>query len=100
MTRLDLHAELVEVLGSRYVYFQPPTSVKMEYPCIVYSVEGSYRVDADNKIYKRKRQYHLTYITRDPDDTTPERIEEMRYCRFKNQLVVERLYHTHFTIYF
>ena len=72
----------------------------MEYPCIVYSVEGSYRVDADNEIYKRKRRYHLTHITRDPDDTTPDRIEEMRYCRLKNQTVVERLYHTHFTIYF
>lgn len=90
----------MEVLGSRYVYFQPPTGVKMEYPCIVYAVEGSHRLDADNKIYGRKRRYKLTHITRDPDDQTPLRIEEMRYCRLTAITVVNRLYHTHFTIYF
>lgn len=72
----------------------------MEYPCIVYAVEGSHRLDADNKIYGRKRQYKLTHITRDPDDQTPLRIEEMRYCRLTAITVVNRLYHTHFTIYF
>ena len=35
--RLALHELLCEKLGSRNVYFQPPESIKMKYPAIVYS---------------------------------------------------------------
>lgn len=36
-TRLELQSKLVELLGSKHVYYQPPESVKIEYPAIVYS---------------------------------------------------------------
>ena len=35
--RLQLHEELCSVLGSRNVYFQPPETIKLTYPCIIYS---------------------------------------------------------------
>ena len=38
--RLLFHEVLCEVLGSRNVYFQPPESVKMCYPAIVYARNG------------------------------------------------------------
>ena len=37
--RLDLQALLEDLLGSRNVYYQPPESVKMNYPAIVYALE-------------------------------------------------------------
>jgi len=42
--RLEFHQKLVEALGSRNVYFQPPESVQLTYPCIVYE-----RSRADSK---------------------------------------------------
>ena len=36
-SRLNLQDKLEEVLGSKQVYFQPPESLKLKYPCIVYS---------------------------------------------------------------
>lgn len=36
-TRIELQSKLEELLGSRQVYYQPPETVKMEYPAIVYS---------------------------------------------------------------
>ena len=36
-TREELHELLVSVLGSRNVYFQPPESIRMQYPAIVYA---------------------------------------------------------------
>ena len=36
-TRLELQNKLEELLGFRHVYYQPPESVKMEYPAIRYS---------------------------------------------------------------
>ena len=36
-SRLELQAKLEELLGSEQVYYQPPESIKMSYPAIVYS---------------------------------------------------------------
>ena len=35
--RLELQDLLETVLGSQYVYFQPPATLRMRYPCIVYA---------------------------------------------------------------
>lgn len=39
-SRIDLQYLLENILGSRHVYFQPPETVKMNYPAIVYSLDG------------------------------------------------------------
>ena len=52
--RLDLHEELCELLGSRHVYFQPPESIKLIYPCIVYSMSGVLKLNANNRLYKSR----------------------------------------------
>ena len=46
--RTDLHEILKEILGSDNVYFQPPESYKMEYPCIVYERSALTTRFADN----------------------------------------------------
>ena len=47
-TRLNLQSKLEELLGSRYVYYQPSPNVKMTYPAITY-VKGKYvKVYANN----------------------------------------------------
>ena len=56
-SRLKLHEELVEVLGSRYVYFQPPESIKMNYPAIVYERYDIPNRSANNDIYLQSVKY-------------------------------------------
>ena len=34
--RLELQSKLEELLGTRNVYYQPPESIKIGYPAIVY----------------------------------------------------------------
>ena len=36
--RTELQTLLEEILGSKNVYFQPPDTVSMKYPAIVYSL--------------------------------------------------------------
>ena len=43
-SRLDLQSKLEKLLGNKNVYYQPPESLKMEYPAIRYS-----RSDIDSK---------------------------------------------------
>lgn len=100
-SRLKLHELLVEVLGSEHVYFQPPESMKLVYPCIVYSL-GDIKVRyADNKAYTTTNAYDITFISRDPDNTyAVDMLNTFKLCRFDRRFVNDNLYHDVFTLHF
>ena len=100
-SRLKLHEELCEVLGTKNCYFQPPESLKLKYPCIVYSM---YRINtkfADNKVYNKVSQYTVTFIHKDPDDTISDDIlDRFSNCRMDRRFTSDNLYHDVFTLYY
>lgn len=99
-SRLDLHELLVETLGSRNVYFQPPENLKMNYPALVYSLSNA-RIDhADNHIYLRHKRYDLTVIDPDPDSEIADRVADLPFCSFDRMYKANDLNHFVFTIYY
>lgn len=72
--RLQLHEELCDVLGSRNVYFQPPESVKIKYPAIIYRIENIDQKFADNMTYNKDRAYLLILVHPDPDNDIIEKL--------------------------
>ena len=72
--RLKLHEILCEALGSRNVYFQPPSSIQMKYPAIVYSRSNINKKNAN--------------------------ILEIPYCSYGRHYVSDNLNHDSFTIYY
>lgn len=99
LTRLELHEELCSILGSRNVYFQPPASVHMRYPAIVYSVSGIENVHANNDIYKQDLQYTVTLIDEDPDSIILDKLRKYRRARFVRPYTADNLNHFVFTIF-
>lgn len=99
MSRLELQATLETILGTDYVYFQPPESLKLRYPCIIYSLSNIQSEDADNKTYRFMRRYTVMYITDDPDDDKADEFLALPYCSFDRQYVSENMYHNVYTIY-
>lgn len=99
-TREDLDALLCEVLGSDNVYFQPPENLKIEYPCIIYSLNGFFERHANNRTYHRRKEYSLLYITHDPDDAKIEEIADLELCSLGKPYTAENLHHYPYTIYF
>ena len=67
-SRIELQQQLEAVLGSRNVYFQPPESLKLKYPCIVYDLAIIESVKADDKNYLLHNRYTVTLIHTDPDN--------------------------------
>ena len=63
-TRLELQSKLEELLGSRQVYYQPPESVKMEYPAIVYSKSNIRTTNANDAKYSKINRYDITVISK------------------------------------
>lgn len=98
--RVELQTILEELLGSRNVYFQPPESLKLKFPCIVYERAGIREDMADNEIYLKHKRYTVTVIDEDPDSEIPEKVLALPYCSFDHHFTSENLNHDVFTIYF
>lgn len=97
--RLDLHKKLVAALGSDHVYFQPPATVKMVYPCIVYARSDEYARHADNTKYLKATGYQVTVIDRKPDSDIPDRVGLIPLSRRNSHFVADGLHHDVFSIY-
>lgn len=98
--RLELQALLEKILGSRNVYFQPPSNVKMKYPCIVYSRSNINDTYANNSAYSRKVAYVVTVISSDPDNKYVAKVKDLPLCRSDRSYVADRLNHDVFTIFY
>ena len=100
-SRLQLHEELCEILGSRYVYYNPPESVKMSHPCIRYSLSGVDQKNANNNSYMRKKRYEITVIDLNPDSDIFEKIlDNFEMCSFDRSYRSDNLNHFTLTLYY
>lgn len=99
--RLNLHEELCEILGSRNAYFQPPESVKLTYPCILYDLAGVEQKHANDKTYKSSRRYELIVIDRDPDSEIAfDILDHFQMSRFDRKYQADNLNHFVITLYY
>ena len=98
--RLKLHEVLCEVLGSKSVYYNPPESVKMNYPAIVYSRKTIDNLYADSSVYGQSCAYEITVIDGDPDSEIVGKVSRLPTCRFDRHFVSDNLNHDTFTLYF
>lgn len=96
--RIQLNQMLVDILGSENVYFQPPSTIKMKYPCIVYNLSDIDSRFADNIPYFKKRRYSVTVIDRDPDSVIRDKMAELKNCAFERGFTADNLYHYVFNL--
>ena len=99
-SRLSLQTQLEELLGSRNVYFQPPESVKMNYPAIVYELDDISNSHADDGVYLSRKRYSITLIDGDPDSIFVDKIANLPTCNFNRHYKSDNLNHWNFSIYF
>lgn len=97
--RLELQTRLEDILGSRNCYFQPPASVQMKYPAIVYSLSNIEKLHANDDMYKPLMAYSVTLIDKNPDTQFLVEILKLPYCRFDRFYAADNLNHWVFTLY-
>lgn len=98
--RTDLQQYLEFLLGSDQVHFQPPESLKMSYPAIVYSRDRIDTEFADNAPYEHRKRYTVTVIYREPDSDLPMKIASMPLSSHTRFYTADLLYHDSFSLYF
>lgn len=98
--RLELQTLLESLNPNGGVYFQPPATIKMTYPAIVYQRQFVDDEHADNQAYIQTKRYMVTYIDRDPDSDVPDKIGRLPLCRYDRFYVADNLNHDVFDLYF
>ena len=99
-SRLNLHSDLLALLGSENVYYQPPPSIMMKYPAIVYSRKNISNSHANNSIYNQSYSYELIVIDENPDSEIVEKVSKLSTCKFDRHYEKDNLNHDVFTLYY
>jgi hypothetical protein len=97
-SRLLLQSLLEEI--TEHVYFQPPTSIQMQYPCIRYARDNSDMEYAGNRLYKHTKRYQVTVIDRNPDSELPDEVVKLPLCSMDRYFAADNLNHYVFTLFF
>ena len=98
--RLELQQLLEDILGSRNVYFQPPSNVRMKYPAIVYTRLEISNIHADNGVHKQTTGYEIVVIDPDPDSEVVYKIAKLPLCRHTRHYEQDNLNHDAFRLYY
>lgn len=98
--RLKLDKILREIIGNGNVYFQPPPSTQMRYPCIRYSYSGQVNVSADDQNYIRTPEWKIVYIDRSPTLGTVEKLLNLPSSSVIATYSTDGLNHTVISLYY
>lgn len=96
--RLELQSLLEQL--TEHVYFQPPTNVQLEYPCIVYARDFAETAFADDIPYRHTLRYSVTVIDRNPDSDIPGKVAAMPMCLFNRFFTADNLNHDVYSLFF
>lgn len=99
-SRPNLQTMLETLLGSRNVYYNPPESVKMKYPAIVYARKNIDNLHANDSVYKQLTSYEVTVIYSNPDSEIVAKVSKLPTCKFDRHFKSANLNHDVFTLYY
>lgn len=96
--RDELHDMLVDVLGSSNVYFNPPETLKLKYPAIVYNRKNIKNTHADDIPYIQDVSYQVTVIDKDPESEIVAKLSELPQTSYVNNFTSSGMNHDVFII--
>lgn len=99
----DLRDILYTIHNTENVYYDPPTSIQMKFPCFRFTMNNTNVTYADNFTYLRKPRWTVTYITRDVEDIEPlikDMFDNFKYLVQETQFKAENLQHVVFNLYY
>jgi hypothetical protein len=96
--RTSLQAVLEAITAN--VYFQPPASITMSYPCIVYARDSGLTLFADGVPYDFNMRYQVSVIDRNPDSSLITYVSKLPTCVYDRHYVADGLNHDVFLLYY
>lgn len=108
-TEIEIQREYVDDIlrnidGINHVYFQPPPSISLKYPCIIYEFSDHNIHYADNKRMFNWTEYSLTLVDRNPESILHKRILDLNHAenscnvRFDRFFIADNLNHWSYSL--
>lgn len=103
--REALHDILCNIPGVSKVYYQPPASISLKYPCLLYDFSNYTTIYADNIRIYNWPEYTLTLVDKDPESIIHKRIMDLHgnqgcYVRFDRFYTADNLNHWSYNLVF
>jgi hypothetical protein len=98
--RLQFQALLESLHPGLKVYFQPPATITMVYPCIKYERDRATTEFANDRPYTFNQKYQVTLISRPPDTDIYDKLAALPKTVHDRFFVIDNLNHDVFSIYF
>ena len=99
--RTKLLREIKQFVNGPNVYFQPPESVKLTYPCVICSYDDTLSIYADDKCYQKFHIYRLLVVDKNPDSKFPGLItDHFSYASPGRPYISDGLYHFPITLHY
>lgn len=83
-----------------HVYYQPPETVKMKYPCIVYEPATEWTIYANNNPYAHKSRFTITVIDRNIESEIPGKVSDLPTARMNRYFAANNLHHWVYDLYY
>lgn len=99
-TRLDLQVFLETLLGSTNVYYQPPETLKINYPAVIYSKSRIDTKRADDSTYLKNTRYNIIVVDKMPDNPVIDKLLSLPYCSYDRHYISNKLNHDSLTLYY
>lgn len=99
--RIGLHNLLKSINSEIQLYYQPPASLFITYPCFIYKDKVGQTLKAADGLYRHINCYELVYIAKTPNVGMINTIlGTFQYCSSDNIFTNDGLHHYVFTIYY
>lgn len=99
--REDLSTKLHLILGNDNVYFQPPKSQTIKYPCCIYHLDRGSTKHADNSNYYYVQSYEVKFIFKQHKEGFVKQVlNSLTLCSFETSYIADGLYHYVFNLYY
>lgn len=99
--RSELHEKLEMLIDSSNVYFQPPASVQLSYPCVIYTLGTGDMKRADDSVYMYTHSYEVIFIYKRPNiDIVEQVLKTFSMSSIYRVYVSDNLNHYAFKIYY
>ena len=98
--RIELQLKLEELLGSGNVYYQPPSTVQIKYPAIIFSKSRIDTLNANDSTYTKNKRYEIIVVDKKPDNPVIDKILDMPYCSYDRSYKADNLNHDVLTLYY
>lgn len=96
--RLKFHNQLCCAFNTKNVYFQPPETLKIRYPAIIYSINNTSIKKADNRNYNYRIIFKVVLVSRDPESDMIDTMIDNFICNYESSYVADGLNHTVFIV--